>query len=679
MRTPLFSFLCGAALAANPAQALVSGLNTGGMDPLVRPQDDIYLTMNGCWLKQTEIPADRSNYGAFSALEDLSRERIKAIVEETAAKAQVPGSDAQKVGDLYKSIMDLDKIESVGMKPLQPVLAGIEGLSSVEALGTYFAQATSLGMRTPLSIDVGQDSKDATHYLVSVSQSGLGMPDRDYYLKNDVKYVQARAAYVAYISRILELTGVEAKTAAENAVSILALETVLASAQRTNVELRDPEKNYNKLNVAELVQSMPGYPWVANLKTLGLGSATELNLCQPEFARTVLSLLQVAPLSVWKPYLRFSLVDTYASVLPKAVRDADFEFHSRVLAGIPEEQPRWKKAVALVGGDGAHSFGALGDALGRLYVERHFPAVAKQRMDELVGNLMKAYAESIDTLTWMSPETKQKAREKLSKYTVKIGYTKDWRDYSGLVVHPDDAFGNLVASKRLEVGREYSRLGKPVNREEWGMTPQTVNAYYRQGLNEIVFPAAILQPPFFNAEADDAVNYGGIGAVIGHEISHGFDDKGSQYDGDGNLRNWWGEQDRKAFDALAQRLIKQYDACEPLPGKHVNGAFTIGENIADLSGVAIAFKAYHLSLRGMATPDIEGRSPEERFFFGWSQIWRRKYREAEMVKRLVTDPHSPSQYRATIPLKNMDAFIRTFGVKPGDGLWLPEGERIKIW
>ncbi len=667
-----------ASLGTGSLFALESGLDKVGRDMAVRPQDDLFLAMNGCWLKNTEIPADRSNYGSFSALEDLSRERIRTLIEELATKPQVPGSEAQKIGDLYKSVMDEARIEALGLQPIQAQLAAVAAIKSNADVALHCAEHMKIGVRTPIHFSVDQDSKDSTHYLVAVHQSGTGLPDRDYYLKDDAKYVQARAAYVAYAARLLELSGETKEAAAKGGAAILELETALAKAQRTRVELRDPNKNYNKTPLADLEKSLPSYPWKQTLAALGVSPA-EINVRQPEFVSAAAGLIGTQPVEVWRQYLTMHLVNSFAQVLPKAVRDADFELHGKVLAGIQEEQPRWKKAVAIVGGDGAGSFGALGDAVGHAYVDRHFPAEAKRRMDELVGNLLKAYAQSIDTLTWMSPETKRAAHDKLSKYTVKIGYTRSWRDYSGLQVRADDVFGNILASRHVEFAREFSKFGQPVDKTEWWMTPQTVNAYYSPSMNEIVFPAAILQPPFFNALADDAVNYGGIGAVIGHEISHGFDDKGSQYDGEGNLRNWWVGDDRKAFEALTKRLGAQYDACEPLPGKFLNGTFTMGENIADLSGLAVAYKAYLISLDGKAAPAIDSLSGEQRFFLGWSQVWRRKYREAELAKRIVTDPHSPSQYRANIPPSNMDDFVRVFGLKAGDKLWLAPEQRVKIW
>ena len=656
-----------------------TGLDMGNMDKTVRPQDDLYLSVNGIWLNKTEIPADRSNYGAFTALDDLSNERIRTLIEESAASKNAPGSEAQKVGDLYRSFMDLARIEKLGLEPLKVELAAIEGLSKPSDIILCMAHLQSIGVKAPLAFGVGQDAKNSMQYLAVLYQSGLNLPDRDYYLKDDPKFLEARSALKAYASKLLILSGTAADKAEALAASLLELQTQLAKAQRSMVELRDPEKNYNKLDIKALSELAPGVDWTAYFKALGVTELANLNVGQPEFVTVVAGLLSSQSIEVWRAYMRLQLLDNYAVALPPAFGDANFEFHGKTLAGIPQDKPRWKKAVAVISGEGAGSFGALGDAVGHLYVQRHFSPVAKQRMDELVGNLFAAYRSSITELSWMTPATKAKASDKLDKYMTKIAYPQNWRDYSGLQISPDSLLSNLLASEHLEYLRDLRKLGKPVDRSEWGMTPQTVNAYYNPGLNEIVFPAAILQPPFFNAEADDAVNYGGIGAVIGHEISHGFDDEGSQYDGDGNLKNWWTPDDLKAFKELTTRLVAQYSAYEPLPGKHLNGELTLGENIADLSGMAIAFKAYHISLKGKPAPVIDGMTGDQRFFMGWAQVWRRKYREAELLKRLLTDPHSPSQFRANGPSMNIDAFIDAFNIKPGDKLYKPAAERIKIW
>jgi len=680
MKKSILPLLCLATFTLSAkAQYSDNGLDKSGMDPAVRVQDDVYLNMNGKWLERTEIPADRSNYGAFTALDDLSNERIRKIIETCSTQAQAAGSDAQKIGDLYKSFMDEQHIEQLGFAPLAPELAKIRALNSLEEVATQFGYLQTIGVQAPVGFYVGQDDKNSTRYLAHLYQSGLSMPDRDYYLKDDAKFTEARKAYVAYVTQMLTLAGDEPAQAATAAAELLAFETRIAKLQRSKVELRNPERNYNKTPVSVLEAFCPKFAWKNYLASIGASSTTEINIGQPEFVAGVSELLASTPVSTVREYMTFKLMDAYAVALPRSAQQAAFDFHGKTLAGIPQEKPRWKKAVALISGEGAGDFGVLGDALGHVYVDTYFAASSKERMVTLVKNLLTAYEQSIDELSWMTAETKVRAKEKLAKYMTKIAYPDKWRDYSALQVRSDDLMGNLLTSSKLEFGRNLSKLGKPLDRSEWGMTPQTVNAYYNPGLNEIVFPAAILQPPFFNPDADDAVNYGGIGAVIGHEISHGFDDQGSQFDGDGNLRNWWSEADRTAFKALTTKLVAQYSGYEALPGKFVNGELTLGENIADLSGVAIAYKAYLLSLHGKEPAVIGGLDGKQRFFMGWSQVWRRKYRDAELVKRLLTDPHSPSQFRANGPLMNSDAFMDAFGVKPGDKLYKAPADRIRIW
>jgi len=666
-------------LASSSLFALSSGIDLSHRDKNVRFQDDLYLAVNGTWLAKTEIPADRSNYGAFNALDDLSNERIRALIEACAAGTHPKGSDAQKVGDLYRSFMNEKQIESLGTKPLAGELKRLDSLATHDEVLLHLGYLAQLGVQGPFAFFVGQDDKDSTRHLAHLYQYGLALPDRDYYLKDDPKFLEARKAYRNAIESFLQLLGQDKVSAERDSAAILAFETRLAEAQWSKVELRNPEKNYNKMAVSELTKLAPDLKWNAYFTALGIDSLAEVNVCQPSFLSEAAKAFLSTPVETLRAYLKVRLVDNFSTALPAAFDKTSFEFHGKTLAGIPQDRPRWKKAVALISGDGAGDFGALGDVVGRLYVEKHFPSEAKTRMDQLVGNLLNAYRSSISELSWMTEETKVRALEKLSKYTTKIGYPTQWRDYSALQIDPNDLVGNLLASARLEYRRGLDKLGKPTDRNEWGMTPQTVNAYYNPGMNEIVFPAAILQPPFFNAEADDAVNYGAIGAVIGHEISHGFDDQGCQYDGDGNLRNWWTEADAKAFKEITTKLVAQFAAYEALPGKFVNGEFTLGENIADLSGVSIAFKAYKLSLADKPSSVIDGFTGEQRFFLGWSQVWRRKYRDAELAKRLLTDPHSPSQFRANGPIMNSDAFMQAFGVKEGDKLFKPAADRIRLW
>ena len=652
-----------------------SGIDPDGFDTAVRPQDDLFLHVNGRWLLSTEIPADKSNYGSFTALDDAARENIRAIIEEAAKN---PTNEvATKVGDFYRSYMNEELIEQKGIAPLKEKLAEIDGLKTTDEMIAWFGRSGVSGIGGPIGFFIGTDDKNSSRYLAAIVQSGTTLPDRDYYLEADENYEKARKALGVYIAKLFELSKLpHGDKAAEN---ILKLETALAKVQWSRTELRDAEKRYNLYEVAKLSELSAKLPWKAFFEASGVADLKEVNVITPSYFQGLEIIIAETSVDVWKQYARFRLLDSAAEYLPKAFVDAHFELHDKTIAGVPEQKPRYKRAVDATSGAGAGDFGVLGEALGQLYVKKHFPAESRRRMDELVGNLMKTYEKSIHNLKWMTDATKVKALEKLGKITTKIGYPDEWRDYSKLEISADDLLGNMLRSSTAEHFRQIDRLYKPVDRKEWGMTPQTVNAYYNPGMNEIVFPAAILQPPFFDAEADDAANYGGIGAVIGHEISHGFDDEGSKYDGDGNLTDWWTEEDRKAFDALTSRLVAQYEGYEPLPGRKLNGKLTLGENIADLSGMAIAYKAYRLSLGNSEGKVIDGHTASQRFFLGWSQIWRRKYREDELVRRLVTDPHSPSTYRANGPVSNLDEFYEAFGVKPGDKLFKPKEERIQIW
>jgi predicted metalloendopeptidase len=677
MRRILLGLSIGLSATALSAETLRSGIDQRGFDPTVRVQDDLFLHVNGEWLKHTPIPEDKSDYGSFTILIDETLLKIRDLVEEAAQGTHPAGSDEQKVGDFFRSFMDEERIKERGLEPLAEEWTRIDNLSSLTDVVRYFGELQHVGVPTPIGFYVDQDDKNSTQYLPAVVQSGTTLPDRDYYLEDDPKYQQARDALRTYISQLFalcQLAGVD-----QAAPAILQLETRLAQVQWERTELRNAEKRYNKYSREALLKAMPQIAWDEFLEAAAGTVPAEINVVTPSYFEGLQDILQETSVDVWKQYLRFHLIDAYAPLLPAAFVDAHFELHSKELAGIPQQKPRWKRALEATSGAGAGDFGVLGDVVGRLFVQRHFQPHAKQRMDQLVQNLLHAYEISIQDLKWMTPATREKALEKLSKFTAKIGYPEKWRDYSQLEIRADDLIGNCLRSARLEHQRMLDKLGQPVDRQEWGMTPQTVNAYYNPGLNEIVFPAAILQPPFFDPEADDAVNYGGIGAVIGHEISHGFDDQGSKYDGDGNLQNWWTDRDRQAFTRLTQRLTAQYSDYHPLPGKSVNGELTLGENIADLSGLAIAYKAYRLAQADHPSPPIDGWSGDQRFFLGWSQIWRRKYRDAELIRRLLTDPHSPSAFRANGPVTNLDAFYEAFDVQPGDTLYKPPADRIQIW
>lgn len=647
-----------------------SGVETQYFDPSVRVQDNLFLAVNGTWIKNTPIPADKGRYGSFDILRDTSETRTRQIIEAAATSRQTPGSDAHKIGLLYNDYMDEQAAERKGVSPVLPALKQIAALKTAKDIARKMGEMQRDQIAGPFRLGVGQDSKESTRYQTGMFQSGLGMPDRDYYLKDDERFKTARTAYVTYLTTLFRLAGEKMPEAM--AASVLKLETEMAKAQWTRVDNRNPEKTYNKMTPKDLAKLAPEFDWASYLAAANLGKIGDLDVNQPTYASAFAKLIASEPVSVWQTYLKARLLDDAAPVLSKAFVDANFEFRGKTLAGTKEERPRWKRAVGAVEG-------SFGEALGQLYVAKHFPPTAKAKMDELVGNLMKAYRGSIDGLTWMSPATKVQAHRKLSTYVTKIGYPKKWRNYSALQIKANDLYGNMTRAARFNYQFDLDKLGKPIDREEWGMTPQTVNAYYNPSLNEIVFPAAILQPPFFNAEADDAVNYGGIGAVIGHEISHGFDDQGAQFDADGNLKNWWTDEDKAAFKALTGKLVAQYNAYEPLPGKNINGELSLGENIADLSGLQIAHKAYRLSLGGKEAPVIDGMTGDQRFFYGFAQIWRSVIRDETLLRQLVAGPHSPGQYRPIGSSSNSDAFAKTFDLKPGDKMYKPEAERIRIW
>ncbi len=670
---------CSGAPAAPP---LDSGVALANFDTGVRPQDDFFRYVNGGWLKNTEIPADRSNYGTFTRLAEKSESDLKAIIDEAAGKTgHAPGSDEQKVADLYNSFMDEARLEQLGVTPLAAEFARIDAVKKKEELAALAAHLGRIGVNTPVGVFINQDAKDPTVYITYLVQAGLGLPDRDYYLLADPKFKEIRTQYVAHVERMLALSG--DRNARANARAIMALETALAKKHWTRVESRDDDKTYNKKTRAELAQLAPNFGWQTWLEDTGVKGDAVI-VAQPSAFTGFSEQVAERPLSTWRAYFRWRLVSDYAPFLSKPFVDETFGFYGKTLRGIQENKARWKRGVAVVqgglGGDASpFSSQGLGEVLGRIYVARHFPPQAKARMEEMVGNLITAYRNSIEKLEWMGPETRARALEKLSKFTTKIGYPDTWRDYSGFDVKPGDLVGNLMRGAEFDHAFDMAKLGKPIDRGEWHMTPQIVNAYYNANLNEIVFPAAILQPPFFNLAADDAVNYGGIGAVIGHEIGHGFDDQGSKSDGDGRLQSWWTDADRKAFEDRTGKLIAQYDAYEPLPGQRVQGALTIGENIGDLGGASIAYQAYKLTLKGKGAPVLDGFTGDQRFFIGYAQIWARKYREQALLERLKTDPHSPSEYRCNAIVPHVPEFYSAFGVKAGDKMYMAPDQRVKIW
>ncbi len=664
--------LLGAALATQAAD-LTSGVNTKGFDSSVRAQDDFFTYVNGAWLKSAEIPADKSRWGTFDELREDVAKNLRGIIEGLAAdKSAKPGSEAQKVADLYASYMDMAKRNQLGAAPLKADLALIDKLSNKKQVPALIASLNRMRVNTPVGTFVTQDGKDATKYVVSVGQSGLGLPDREYYLSDtDAKFKSVREKYQAHIEKML--TAVGDKDPKASAAAVVALETELARNQWTRVQNRDPNKTYNKYELAKLAELAPGYDWKSQLKTAGYeGKIDSVIVAQPSYLTGLAKVVDATPVSAWKAYFKWHVVSRYAPFLSQSFIDDQFAFTGTVLRGVPANEEPWKHAVTLVDG-------SLGDAVGKLYVAKYFPPEYKARMEKLVANLIAAYDQSIGSQDWMGEDTKKEAKKKLHAMAVKIGYTSKWRDYSAIKIDKSDLVGNLKRIAAAEYKRNLDRLGKPVDRAEWRYGPQTVNASYNPRMNDITFPAGILQPPFFNAAADDAVNYGGIGAVIGHEIGHGFDDSGSQSDEVGNLRNWWTAEDREKFSAKTKALIAQYDAFFPVPGYHVNGALTLGENIGDNSGLGIAYKAYHMSLNGQEPPVIDGFTADQRLFLGWAQVWRGKSRPDATIVLLKTDPHSPAEARGNVTLRNQPGFYTAFGVKEGDKMYLPPDQRVTIW
>lgn len=654
-----------------------SGIDLTALDPAVRPQDDLFRHVNGRWIDQHVIPADRAMDGSFRALHDQAEEQVRDIIVESAQGE--PEGVAAKVGALYASFMDTEAIEAAGVAPLRADLALVESATTQAELTGALGALQRTGGVGALGFWVDNDAKDPSRYVVYLTQAGLGLPDESYY--RDEQYAAVLAAYGPHVARMLLLVGVagDQEEADALAARVVALETKLAAAHWDVVADRDADRTYNPTTLVELAGSAPGFDWHAWARALGApeGSLDQLVVRQPSYAEAFAGLWQSEPLEDWKAWLTYHVVSDRAPYLSDEVVEANFDFYGRTLTGAQEVRDRWKRGVSLVQG-------VLGEAVGEVYVERHFPPSHKERMDELVANLVEAYRRSITSLDWMGPATREKALAKLDAFTPKIGYPVKWRDYSALEVQADDLLGNVRRAHAFEQDRELGKIGKPLDRDEWFMTPQTVNAYYNPGMNEIVFPAAILQPPFFDADADDAVNYGGIGAVIGHEIGHGFDDQGSKYDGEGRLEDWWTPDDRAEFEARTKALIAQYDAFSPVQlggSHHVNGALTIGENIGDLGGLSIALLAYEIALGAPLdqAPVIDGLTGVQRVLLGWAQVWQAKGRDEEVVRRLATDPHSPNEFRCNGVVRNIDAFYDAFEVTPTDALYLAPEERVRIW
>jgi len=651
-----------------------SGIAVDELDPAVRPQDDLFRHVNGKWIARTEIPADKARYGSFYLLAEEAEQAVRDIIVE--AQAAAPGTEERTFGDLYASFMDEDRIEALGATPIAAQLAEVDAISDIPSLLEAIGRLERQGVGGFYQLFVDNDPGSPERYLVFFEQGGIGLPDESYY--REEKFAGVREAYRAFLETMFRLAGL--KDAAERAERVFRLETALASHHWDNVRSRDSEKTYNLAGWAEVVAraaSVADGPdlnhWL-NALDAPEGAFDELVLRQPDYLDGLAMALTAGHLEGWRDWLRWQVVRSSAPYLSSEFVDANFDFYGRTLTGTPELRARWKRGVSFVEG-------AMGEAVGRTYVARHFPPAAKESMDELVANLIEAYRQSIASLSWMTEPTRQRALEKLEKFTPKIGYPVKWRDYSSLQADPADLIGNVRAASEYEFHRELGKVGKPIDRDEWFMTPQTINAYYNSGFNEIVFPAAILQYPFFDPDRDAAANYGAIGAVIGHEIGHGFDDQGSKYDGDGRLIDWWTAEDRAAFERLTGSLIEQYNALAPrqVPDHHVNGALTIGENIGDLGGLGIAWKAYLVSLGGEEPPVIDGMTAAQRFFLSWAQAWQLKARDEEVIRLLAVDPHSPNEFRCNQIVRNIDEFYRAFGVTESDALWLAPEERVTIW
>ena len=659
----------GAASAASLASPKYGtwGFDKTGMDPSVNPGDDFYRFANGKWDERTTIPSDRTRYGNFDKLSELSDNRVHAMVEEAAA-GKLKDPDAARIGAAYASFMDVALVEKLDAKPIQSDLAQIRGVKTRDAFTDLMAKANSTGFNTILPVGISIDAKSPTKYAVTTGTGGLGLPDRDYYLKSD--FAPKKAKYLAYVQQILTMAGWE--NPAESARAVVDFETRLAEASWTRVERRDRDKTYNPMSPAELGALTPGVDWNRYLAAGDLSGVQRVivttNTAFPKFAK----IYAETPLETLKAWQAFHVTDGAAPYLSKRFVDANYEFRNRELAGQPEQRPRWKRGVAATNL-------TVGESVGRIYVARYFPPESKAKMDALVGDIHTALQARIEKLPWMGGDTKTRALEKLSKFTVKIGYPGAWRDYSKLTIKRDDLYGNVQRSGAFEWHRVLARLNGPVDKAEWGMTPQTVNAYYNFANNEIVFPAAILQAPFFDPDADPAINYGGIGGVIGHEISHGFDDQGRKSDGDGVLRDWWTAEDATKFKVQTDRLGAQYSAFEPVPGAHVQGGLTMGENIGDNGGLSLALDAYHASLKGKPAPVIDGLTGDQRVFLGWAQVWRQKIRDEAVRQQVVTDPHSPALFRVNGTIRNVEGWYAAFGIKPGDKLYVPPEQRVRIW
>ena len=647
---------------------LVSGVDLQYVDESVRPQDDFYRHVNGKWLNEYVMPADKSRFGSFDALREKSEKDVKNIIDELAGNTYEKDTDEQKISDLYKSYMDTESIEKAGIAVLKNNFEKIGDIATYDDLLAYMSYA-DMHTNAPMGLYVYIDFKNSNRHITYVGQAGLGLPEKDYYVNQDDKFKNIRNSYITLIENMFTLANFENPEA--SAKIVMVIETKIAEAQWTNIQTRDREKSYNLKSYEEFKALMPDLNIDAWMAGTTLNDVTEIVVNQPDYLQKLNTIIKETSIEDWKTYYTWKLLNGSAGFLPKKFDDENFAFYGTVLKGTTEQKSRWKRAIATVNG-------SVGELIGKVYVKSYFPPSAKERMDNLIENLRTAYGQSIKELDWMSEETKIKALDKLSKFDPKIGYPSKWKDYSSLHITKDSLVDNMIAVQNWRINRSRSKLGQPIDRTEWGMNPQTVNAYYNPVKNEIVFPAAILQPPFFNLKAHDAVNYGGIGAVIGHEMGHGFDDQGSKFDGDGNLNSWWTDEDLEKFNAKTAILIEQYNNFTILDGTaHVNGELTQGENIGDLSGITIAYRAYKTAM-----PDnvvIDGLSSDERFFFGWAQVWRGKMRDEALLQKVATNSHSPSEFRGNGPLRNFPPFLELYKVKEGDKMYLPTDKQVKIW
>jgi putative endopeptidase len=665
------AFLNGCSGNTSKETAKQKFVETSYMDSSVKPGDNFFLYINGGWLKTAVIPSTESGVGSFLDLRNKTREALHSLLEDAAKSNPAAGTIEQKVGDFYLSGMDSATIEKRGYDPVKPTLQKINDIKNTQELMNYVAEQQKELSSVMFSAFVGADEKNSAKNFLIFYQGGLGLPDRDYYFKKDAATIGVVKAYRTYVEKLFTLTGDDSSTASKNATAVIALETQMATSHRTNVELRDPESNYNKMSVAELNTRMPVFGWNNLLSKVGVRTDS-VNVGQPGFYTKLNELLRSTPLDTWKTYLRFHLLDDAATALTSDFVKASFEYHNKALYGQQELKPRWQRMTTSTDNN-------LGEALGQLYVKKYFTEDAKKRMLELVNNLQKAFEIRISNLDWMSDSTKQIAKEKLNAFTKKIGYPDKWRDYSKVTINKTKYFENLQSCAKNEFEYQVNKIDKPVDRTEWGMTPPTINAYNNPTFNEIVFPAGILQFPFFDPNADDAINYGGIGMVIGHEMTHGFDDEGAQYDKNGNLKLWWSKDDYAKFQAKSKQESAQYDSFTVLDSLHINGALTNGENIADLGGVYIAYDAFKMTAQGKDTTKIDGFTPDQRFFISIAQIWRSKQKDEVLRQQINTNPHSPAIWRVNGPLMNFTPFYAAFNVQPGDKMYKPDSTRIKIW